>query len=303
MDINREFISTNNINGTNNTCKYIIIHETDNTSVGANARAHAKAQYLDNFKDMSVHYYCGSDGIYQAAEHYCQCWHIGKEYGDHEIKDATNNNSLGVEICVNPDGNYTVARENAISLVRYLIKTTGIPASRVIRHFDAKGKYCPRKMMDNPQLWEDFKVAIVKEEKPPAPVGWIFQEGKWWYGHADGSYTKNNWEQIDGKWYFFDENGWMKTSAWQIWNNIWYYLKEDGSMAENNWIQEKEAWYYSKSNGAMAENEWIQDQGKWYYLQQGGVMVVDQILVIQDKKYSFGKDGHLEYTDENGALN
>ena len=30
----------------------------------------------------------------------------------------------------------------------------------MIRHFDAKGKYCPRKMMDNPALWEDFKAQI-----------------------------------------------------------------------------------------------------------------------------------------------
>ena len=160
-NINREFISQKNINGTGNPCKYIVIHETDNYSRGAGARTHAKAQHDGNFADMSVHYYCGSDGIYQAAEHTCKCWHIGREYGgNHSIHDATNNNSIGIEICVNEDGNYTAARQNAIELVKYLLQTTGIPASRVIRHFDAKGKYCPRKMMDNPALWEDFKAQI-----------------------------------------------------------------------------------------------------------------------------------------------
>lgn len=160
-NINREFISQQNINGTGNPCKYIVIHETDNYSAGAGARTHARAQHDGNFADMSVHYYCGSDGIYQAAEHTCKCWHIGREYGgNHSVHDATNNNSIGIEICVNSDGNYTVARQNAIELVKYLLQTTGIPASRVIRHFDAKGKYCPRKMMDNPALWEDFKAQI-----------------------------------------------------------------------------------------------------------------------------------------------
>lgn len=160
-NINKDFISRQNINGTGNPCKYIVIHETDNYSRGASARTHAKAQHDGNFADMSVHYYCGSDGIYQAAEHTCKCWHIGREYGgNHSIHDATNNNSIGIEICVNADGNYTVARQNAIELVKYLLQTTGIPASRVIRHFDAKGKYCPRKMMDNPALWEDFKAQI-----------------------------------------------------------------------------------------------------------------------------------------------
>ena len=38
----------------------------------------------------------------------------------------------------------------------------------VIRHFDAKGKYCPRKMMDTPDLWEDFKSQI-KGEAPFVP--------------------------------------------------------------------------------------------------------------------------------------
>lgn len=160
-DINREFISRQNINGTGNPCKYIVIHETDNYSEGAGARTHAKAQHDGNFADMSVHYYCGSDGIYQAAEHTCKCWHIGREYGgSHSVHDATNNNSIGIEICVNQDGNYTAARQSAIELVKYLLQTTGIPASRVIRHFDAKGKYCPRKMLDNPALWTDFKAQI-----------------------------------------------------------------------------------------------------------------------------------------------
>ena len=34
---------------------------------------------------------------------------------------------------------------------------TGISADHVIRHYDAKRKHCPRKMLDQPQLWTDFK--------------------------------------------------------------------------------------------------------------------------------------------------
>ena len=161
MNINREFLSQRNINGTGNPCKYIVIHETDNYNKGANARAHAKAQHDGNFADMSVHYYCGSDGVYQAADHTCKCWHVGRTYvSNPNNPDCTNNNSIGIEICVNSDGDYATARQNAIDLVKYLLQTTGIPADRVIRHYDAKGKYCPRKMMDNPSLWSDFKAQI-----------------------------------------------------------------------------------------------------------------------------------------------
>lgn len=173
--INRDFLSQNNINGTGNPCKYIVIHETDNTREGANARTHAAAQHDGNFKDMSVHYYCGSDGIYQAAEHTCKCWHIGRMYvANPNVPACNNNNSIGVEICVNSDGDYNTARNNGIALVRYLLASTGIPARRVIRHYDAKGKYCPRKMMDRPELWNDFKKQILMDveensQKPESP--------------------------------------------------------------------------------------------------------------------------------------
>ena len=43
----------------------------------------------------------------------------------------------------------------------------------------------------------------------PAFAGWEQDGFGWWYKHQDGSYTKNNWEQIDGKYYYFDGNGYM----------------------------------------------------------------------------------------------
>lgn len=88
------------------------------------------------------------------------------------MTDATNRNSINIEICVNQDGDYSKARLNCIELVKYLIKTMGIPAENVIRHFDAKGKYCPRKMMDNPELWAEFKrmISVPMEDEQVAPI-------------------------------------------------------------------------------------------------------------------------------------
>ena len=54
----------------------------------------------------------------------------------------------------------------------------------------------------------------------------------WWYCNSDGSYVKNNWQQIDGKWYFFDENGYRKT-GWVSWKEQWYFLNENGEMLTN----------------------------------------------------------------------
>lgn len=160
MKINEEFISKQCTYAGQNSPKYIVIHETDNFSKGADAGRHAQAQAAGHLS-TSVHYYAGSDGVYQAADHTDGTYSVGREYGgSHAVKDATNRNTINIEICVNEDGDYTKARENAVELVRHLVQTTKIPAERVIRHFDAKGKYCPRKMMDNPELWEDFKGQI-----------------------------------------------------------------------------------------------------------------------------------------------
>lgn len=160
MKINTDFVSKSNTYAGQNSPKYIVIHETDNFSKGADAGRHAQAQAAGHLS-TSVHYYAGSDGVYQAADHRDGTFSVGREYGgEHSVQDATNRNTINIEICVNVDGDYTKARTNAVELVKHLIQTTGIPAERVIRHFDAKGKYCPRKMMDKPELWEDFKRQI-----------------------------------------------------------------------------------------------------------------------------------------------
>ncbi len=52
---------------------------------------------------------------------------------------------------------------------------------------------------------------------------------KWWYRHADGSYTANSFEYINGKWYYFDASGWMKT-GWVNANGATYYMGTDGTM-------------------------------------------------------------------------
>lgn len=159
MKINTQYISDKNTYNKANAKKYIVIHETDNFKKGADALRHAKAQCAGNLS-TSVHFYCGSDGVYQAASLDRCVWAVGKKYKTMPIKDASNYNTINIEICVNEDGDYNVARQNAIELVKYLMAELNIPADRVIRHYDAKGKYCPRKMMDNPALWDDFKNSI-----------------------------------------------------------------------------------------------------------------------------------------------
>ncbi len=169
MTINREYISKQNTYQGKNSPKYIVIHETDNWNQGADGKRHASAQAAGHLS-TSVHYYSGSDGVYQAADHKDGTYSVGREYGgNHFVSDANNRNTINIEICVNSDGDYARARTNAIALVQQLLQETGLSPERVIRHYDAKGKYCPRNMMDNPALWEDFQRQISRQSPPSIP--------------------------------------------------------------------------------------------------------------------------------------
>lgn len=96
---------------------------------------------------------------------------------------------------------------------------------------------------------------------------WVKSGSRWWYKHADGSYTKNNWEKIDGKWYHFDKDGWMQT-GWLKLSGKWYYLNSSGVML-TGWQKIGGAWYCFNSSGAMYSSQWVGN----YYVDASGKRV------------------------------
>lgn len=88
-----------------------------------------------------------------------QTWHVGDGKGKYGI---TNSNSIGIEICVNVDGDYNKAFAKAVELTKYLMKELNISAERVVRHYDASRKKCPASM--NEEKWREFK-GLLKNEK------------------------------------------------------------------------------------------------------------------------------------------
>lgn len=99
---------------------------------------------------------------------------------------------------------------------------------------------------------------------------WISTNGKWWYRHPDGSYTKNDFELINGKWYYFDGNGYM-VNGWKQVKNVWYYFDGSGMMV-TGWKELNKTWYYFEGSGAMATG-WRKINGSYYYFNGSGVMV------------------------------
>ena len=101
-----------------------------------------------------------------------------------------------------------------------------------------------------------------------SPNQWILSGNRWWYRHADGSYTTSNWELIDGSWYYFDSAGWMVTGWIQL-DGSWYYCNPNGSMAGNGWHLINSNWYYMYPSGVMASSTWIGN----YYVDASGAWI------------------------------
>lgn len=112
-------------------------------------------------------------------------------------------------------------------------------------------------------------VWIPNKEKPTDK--WITSGNRKWYRHADGSYTKNDWEVINGKYYRFDNEGWMVT-GWKKINDIWYYMdKTTGERYGEGWHWIDGNCYYMNANGEMAVDTWIDG----YYVDASGKWIKD----------------------------
>ncbi|PGM64110.1 N-acetylmuramoyl-L-alanine amidase [Bacillus cereus] len=134
--------------------KYITIHETDNYSVGANARNHAQYLYSQatgtTDRSASWHFTVDDKEIYQHLPLNENGWHAGDG-----AEGTGNRESIAIEIAVNQDGDYNKAVENARKLAAYLMGELNIPLENVKKHQFWSGKNCPAIMIKN-NAWEPF---------------------------------------------------------------------------------------------------------------------------------------------------
>jgi glucan-binding YG repeat protein len=138
-------------------------------------------------------------------------------------------------------------------------------------------------------------VWIPNKEKPTDK--WITSGNRKWYRHADGSYTKNDWEVINGKYYRFDNEGWMVT-GWKKINDIWYYMdKTTGERYGKGWHWIDGNCYYMNANGEMAADTWIDG----YYVDASGKWIKDpkneehtHKWVEETKTVNHPEESHIE---------
>ena len=129
---------------------YVYIHETDNTSPGADADAHARLQYSNQVREASWHLQVDDHEAIQSFPLRAQCWHGGDKRG------PANLDGIAIEICVNSDGNYELAFRNAAMLAAAVLTQLGRTVSDLRQHYDSTKKNCPRKMRAA-KRWTEFK--------------------------------------------------------------------------------------------------------------------------------------------------
>jgi N-acetylmuramoyl-L-alanine amidase len=165
--------------------KRISVHNTANPNKGAGAKAHNKLLHNESAKGEKAR---------QASYHFsvddkyiCQNLplnEVGWATGDGSGADSGNMTAIHIEICENVDMDYHQAEENAIALIRYLMKEFNIPLSNVLPHKHFSGKHCPHKILDAKGGWDAFVKRIANANAPKtvtasvkAPTTEILEKG------------------------------------------------------------------------------------------------------------------------------
>lgn len=179
--------SRDNTYGEGNPTNYITIHETANSDTGANAQAHANLQ--TNGFSATWHWQVDDKQAIKSFPHTVRCWHAGDGTG------KGNYESIGIEICVNVDGDFQKAVQNASELVKIIMKEEGIAASNVVQHNHWSGKDCPANLRNGRNVtWSQFKQMINGTKPDPGKPIKGRLESK-----VDGLrfYARPSWEDKD----------------------------------------------------------------------------------------------------------
>ena len=147
-------VGSKNRPGRRNPMKYITIHNTGNSGNGANAKSHAK--YIKSPAAVNApaswHYTVDDEFIVHHVPDNENAWHCADG-----TNGTGNNQSIGIEICMNADGDLLKATDNAAELTAHLMKKYKIPIQNVVQHNHWSGKNCPQMIRSGkPYDWKTF---------------------------------------------------------------------------------------------------------------------------------------------------
>ncbi|MBR5265683.1 MAG: N-acetylmuramoyl-L-alanine amidase [Clostridia bacterium] len=132
--------------------RFVVVHDTANTSKSADAMAHWR-YFGDKSAKASYNFIADDKVILECVTPPLAAYHagVGKsgKYGDGKVSEITNYNSIGVSYCVNKGGDVKAAARNCAIAAAYACVEYDIPIENMVRHYDVTGKICPGTMYRN----------------------------------------------------------------------------------------------------------------------------------------------------------
>lgn len=150
--------------------KGIVIHWTANTDTGADAEAN-RNYFNTTGSYASTHYIVDSKQIIRCIPDDEIGYHVGAaRYTElansiREGNASPNYYLLGIEMCVNKDGDWNKTYEATVGLTAYLLKKHALSVDDVYRHYDITGKACPQIMLEE-DSWNEFKSRVAIQLLP-----------------------------------------------------------------------------------------------------------------------------------------
>lgn len=128
--------------------QYITIHNTYNDASAKNEATY----HNSNTNQVSFHIAIDDFEAVEVVPLNRNAWHCGDGAGN------GNRKSIGIEICYSKSGGerYLKAEENAVQLTAQMLLERGWGIDRVKKHQDWSGKYCPHRILDAHNGWNNF---------------------------------------------------------------------------------------------------------------------------------------------------
>lgn len=146
--------------------KGVVIHYTANTNRGADAAANRN--YFNNTQNaVSAHYIVDDRSIIRCVPDDEVAYHVGaKKYtaiGQSLIEQNYSPNFflIGIEMCVNSDGDWKKTYDSTIALTTYLLRKYNLTINNLYRHYDITDKECPKMMLEE-AAWKSFKDDVAR---------------------------------------------------------------------------------------------------------------------------------------------
>lgn len=137
----------------------IVVHNTANDASARNEISYMKT----NNNELSFHYAVDDVEVVQGIPENRNSWNAGDG-----ANGKGNREGISIEICYSKSGGskFTKAEQNAVELIVDILKRYGWGISKVTKHQDYNGKYCPHRTLD--MGWDRFIKMVEKKlnEKP-----------------------------------------------------------------------------------------------------------------------------------------